>query len=601
MELEQAPFLIRQCLESVIDQVTPRAEEKGIEMAVFVDEASVPNAIIGDETRLRQVLANLVSNAVKFTHQGEVEINVVAEPIASKFAGNEDGGLPQPDRYKLTFVVRDTGIGMSPEQVSRLFQSFTQGDTSTTRQYGGTGLGLAISKRLVEMMNGSIWVESQEGKGSTFYFTIEAQSTASAQRKARPEAHMDLHNKHVLIVDDNATNRRILTLQFQAWSMQPHATASPIQALQWIRQGEIFDLAVLDMEMGEMDGVTLAKEIRRHRQGLNIPLIMLSSLGSDETTENQQLFTAILTKPAKASHLYNATIAVFAGELEEMLRHRPVTAPQFDPHMSERHPLRILIVEDNAINQSLALLLLGRMGYQADVSANGAEALSFLRQRPYDVVLMDIQMPIMDGFEATRLIRQEFDPARQPRIIAMTANAMDGDRDACLLAGMDDYISKPIHIEALINSLNRSPSQEIPTHAAPGMANGISTTALPGNLEPAVNQEELLRLKHSLGERAEDTLPGLAANFNKQAERLLREAQQALDENRVEDFTRIMHTLKGNSATFGADRLREIARQAENQSRQGSLHGAQELVIQARVEYTRVSEALLGAVEKLLS
>lgn len=609
MELEQAPFLIRQCLETVIDQVTPRAEEKGIELAIFVDEATVPNAIIGDETRLRQVLLNLVFNAIKFTEHGEVEINVGAEPLEARPVEIKGGDLslpaepqPQPERYQITFVVRDTGIGITQDQLGKLFQSFTQGDTSTTRQHGGTGLGLAISKRLVEMMNGSIRVESQEGKGSTFYCTIEALSTAGAQRKARPEAHMDLHDKHVLIVDDNATNRRILTLQFKAWSMQAQATASPIQALQWIRQGDPFDLVVLDMDMGEMDGVALAKEIRKHRSGQVIPLIMLSSLGQEETPENQQLFTAILTKPVKASHLYNAMIAIFAGEIEEILRHRPMTVPQFDAHMSEHHPLSILIVEDNTINQNLALLMLERLGYPADVVANGVEALTALSQHSYDAVLMDVQMPVMDGFEATRQIRQVLGQAHQPRIIAMTANAMDGDREACLMVGMDDYISKPIHIEELINCLNRCPSQDIRAQSPTSAAQGLKSTpqlTVTGSPVIAINPDELQRLRDSLGLRADDTLPSLIASFIKQAEKLLSEAQQALNENRRDDFSRVMHTLKSNSATFGAEKLSAIARQAEEQTRLGSVANAQDLINQASEEFINVRGALQNALEKI--
>ncbi|RPJ50369.1 MAG: response regulator, partial [Chloroflexi bacterium] len=601
MELEHTPFLVRQCLESVVEMVNPKAREKDIELATLV-EPSVPAAINGDETRLRQILGNLLSNAVKFTERGEVEVNVKAEPLEE--AANQDttAEVEANTRYRLVFAVRDTGVGISAEQLRLLFQPFSQGDASTTRRYGGTGLGLVISKRLVEMMNGQIWVESEQGKGTTFYFTIEAQSTASPRRKLRPETGLDLRDKRILIVDDNATNRRILSMQFQAWSMQPKSTASPNQALNWLRQGETFDVGVLDMEMSEMDGLTLAKEIRRLRNGRNLPLIMLSSLGLDEPGGTSDLFTATLTKPVKASNLYNALIGIYAGEVEEILTQTETMLPQFDPQMGERNPLRILVVEDNAINQNLVLLMLERMGYRADVAGNGLEALEALRRQMYDAILMDVQMPEMDGLEATRRIRQEFEESNQPRIIAMTANAMSGDREICLEAGMDDYISKPIHIEELVNCLNRCQSREIRDQSlADEYLRSAGEQPPIADISEVIDINELLRLKETLGARADITLPSLITSFFKQAEKLMEDSRLALEESRLDDLRRAAHTLKSNSASFGAKRLAEIARQLEEHSRSGITEGSAGLIRKAATEYALVHTALLEAQALVLS
>lgn len=596
MELDRISFLVRPCVESVIDLVNPKAREKGIELVSLV-EAGVPPAIHSDETRLRQILGNLLSNAVKFTEKGEVEVNVKAELLGDRESSQEADKDETGAWYKLTFAIRDTGIGIPPERLGLLFQPFSQGDASTTRRFGGTGLGLVISKRLVEMMGGEIWVESKPGEGSTFYFTIVAQETTSPRRKVRPDAHMDLRDKRILIVDDNATNRRILALQFQAWSMQPRTTASPIQALQWLRQGEIFDVGILDMEMSEMDGVALAKEIRRLHISRNLPMIMLSSLGKEEPAESKEIFSAILTKPVKASNLYNALIAIFAGEVEEILKQTTVL-PQFDPQMGIRNPLRILIVEDNIINQNLVLLMLERLGYRADVGANGQEALDALKRQPYDTILMDVQMPVMDGLEATRRIRQDFESQAQPRIIAMTANAMSGDREICLQAGMDDYISKPIHIEDLVNSLNRCQPQEIRDQQVTGPS---QVQAPIEDFDEIIDINELQRLKETLGARVDAMLPSLVSSFFKQAEKLTEEARLALEESRLDDLRRAAHTLKSNSASFGARRLSEISRQLEEQTRLGVTDGSADLIRRAVEEYGRVHVALLEAQDMVLN
>ncbi|HEU0296106.1 MAG TPA: GAF domain-containing protein [Anaerolineales bacterium] len=443
MEIESRSFDLRECVESALDLVTGRAIEKGLDTA-YLFEDNVPPAISGDVTRLRQILLNLLSNAVKFTESGEVVISVTSKPITS-------------ETVELTFAVRDTGIGLSEEGMSRLFQSFSQADSSTTRKYGGTGLGLAISRRLAEMMGGLMWAESRGvGKGSTFSFTIQAPIVELLEAKRREYIGMQsqLQDKRVLVVDDNDTNRHILSAQTSKWGMTPRDTDSPKVALEWLRSGETFDVAILDMHMPEMDGVELAKQIRLG--DAKMPLVLFSSLGRREAGVDADagLFTAYLTKPIKQSQLFDTLVGIFMETWTRENKPIPAIAERLklDPDFGVRHPLRILLAEDNAVNQKLALRLLEQMGYRADVASNGLEAVESIQRQIYDVILMDIQMPEMDGLDAARSIRK-LTSLKQPRIIAMTANAMQGDREMCLTAGMEDYISKPIRVNELQEAL----------------------------------------------------------------------------------------------------------------------------------------------------
>jgi PAS domain S-box-containing protein len=445
MTLEEQPFDLRECIEASLDLMKVRASEKGLELAYQMDP-SVPPALLGDVTRLRQVLINLLANAVKFTEQGEIVLTVDN--------GQEPGSLH--------FSVRDTGIGIPPDRISQLFRPFTQADASTSRRYGGTGLGLALSKRLTDLMGGSMWVESQgvPGKGSTFHFTISAQPVADW--KGRPLLQGEqplLRGRRLLVVDDHATNRRILGLQAQSWGMQSQEAASAGEALEVLIRGDTFDLAILDMQMPDMDGVELASEIRKLeavRPGAKrLPLVLFTSLGGRETARGSAEFAAILSKPLRQSALFDVLMAIFAGQAG--LAGQP--APErvtLDAGMASRHPLRILMAEDNVVNQKLTLRLLSKMGYRADVAGNGLEVIEAVERQPYDVILMDVQMPEMDGLEATRRLCAQLDATHRPRIIAMTANAMQGDREMCLAAGMDDYLSKPIRVEELVKALSRA-------------------------------------------------------------------------------------------------------------------------------------------------
>jgi signal transduction histidine kinase/DNA-binding response OmpR family regulator/HAMP domain-containing protein len=603
MELESQPFDLRECLEGALDLLAPKAAEKSLDLAYFV-EPQVPAAIFGDVTRLRQILVNLLSNAVKFTESGEVVVTVAMNGRR----GAKEGSVVHPSSsVVLHFSVKDTGIGIPPDRMDRLFESFSQMDASMARRYGGTGLGLAISRRLTAMMGGRMWVESEgiSGKGSTFHFTIQAQAAPSPPRPYLQGIQPDLRGKRVLIVDDNATNRRILTLQTEAWGMRPRATASPAEALDWIRRGDSFDLALLDMRIssadtvGELDGLTLAAEIRRERDATleshaPLPVVMLSSGQWGSAPEGVEV-AAFLTKPIKPSHLYDLLVQIFAEDARPAPERDVGREPQFDVGMGQRLPLRILVAEDNVINQQVALSFLERLGYRADVAANGLEVLLALRRQPYDVVLMDVQMPEMDGLEATRRIRQlssaELAAEAQPRIIAMTANAMREDLEICLAAGMDDYVSKPVQVEELVRALSKCRPRQRKAPRKPPEAPPIETIVEVDSLQ-ILDPGALERLRTTLGRQADQMLPDLLDGFHHDVDRLLSEARQALEEGNADELRRAAHTLKSTSATFGAMALSATARELEYLAREGMLEGAAGQIARAEAEFARVKTAL---------
>jgi signal transduction histidine kinase/DNA-binding response OmpR family regulator len=436
LELEREPFDLRECIERALDIVAPRTSEKHLEIGCLVGE-EVPAGIVGDGARLRQVLLNLLSNAVKFTQNGEVIVHVDAEP-----AGR--------GKHRVHLAVRDTGIGIPEDRMDRLFESFSQVDASTSRRYGGTGLGLAISKRIVELMGGTMWAESEQGEGSTFHIELTASEARIPARIDPGDALPKLGAKRILVVDDNATNREIVSRQVRSWGMEPVAVGLPSEALALIEKGEHFDVAALDLLMPEMDGFELAREIRRHRDARELPLVLITSVTGVPRARSAEEFSAQLAKPLKASQLYNALLSVLV-EPDEPMR----VGPAFGDGMRETSSLRILLAEDNAVNQKVALRVLEKLGYRADVASNGLEALEALERQPYDVVLMDVQMPEMDGLDASRRICERWPAESRPRIIAMTANAMLEDREACFAAGMDDYVAKPVRPEELATALSR--------------------------------------------------------------------------------------------------------------------------------------------------
>jgi signal transduction histidine kinase/ligand-binding sensor domain-containing protein/DNA-binding response OmpR family regulator len=438
MELEHHDFDLRKCVEDVLDLFAGKAATQKLDLVYQIDHA-IPALILGDGLRLRQIIINLISNALKFTHKGEVFVTVSLTKAIE-------------DNLELTFSIKDTGIGIPEEKLTRLFKAFSQVDSSTTRKYGGTGLGLVISERLVKLMGGRIWVESEEGEGTTFSFTIQTQ-TGKQSKKQYAHMHFEANEgKKVLVVDDNMTNLKILRLQLEQWKLIPVLAQSGKQALGILADEKDFALVIVDMEMPEMDGIQTASEIRKLRK--DIPIMLLSSLGSETKSKYANLFNAVLTKPIKQAQLYKlvqqelkeqGSDAVLAVQKKQMLLRED---------FAKTYPLNILLAEDNPVNQKLATRVLNKLGYQIEVAYNGRQAVDMLSAKCYDLILMDVLMPEMDGLEATRFIRKE--STHQPIIVAMTANALPEDREECIKAGMNDYISKPINLEILVRVLQEA-------------------------------------------------------------------------------------------------------------------------------------------------
>lgn len=571
LDLEAQPFDLQTCIEESLDLLAAKAAEKGLELAYMIDP-NIPKTMVGDVIRLRQILVNLLSNAVKFTQTGEVVVSVT---------GRKLGSTPYP-RYEIQFAVKDTGIGIPADRIDRLFKCFSQVDSSTTRQYGGTGLGLAIAKQLSEMMGGRMWVESQVGHGSTFYFTVVAASDSNSLPIAYDNPQPNFDGKRLLIVDDNATNRQILTLQAQSWGMLTNAAESGFEALDWIRQGEPFDLAILDMQMPQMDGLTLAAEIRKQPGYQKLPLIMLTSIGRPETANHTRTpvdFAAFLTKPIKQSHLYNV-LRPFLGGQPILVKPSRATPPQINPQLAAQLPLQILLAEDNVVNQKVALHLLQQMGYQADVASNGWEVLEALHRQSYDVVLMDVQMPQMDGLAATRRICQEWPHTARPRIIAMTANAMQGDREECLNAGMDDYVSKPIRVEELILALSKCQPK--------AGSRELDYSPLPDTIDAKLLQS----FRDMLGNNTEIILGEMIDCYLEDAPKLLQVIATSIAQGDAIALRQAAHTLKSSSATLGATTLSLLCQELEAISRTGNTNMGSDKVPQMEAEYERVKAAL---------
>ncbi len=434
MELDPHDFELRHNVEEVMDLFAGKAALNGIDL-VYQLASEIPMQLSADSLRLKQVLINLVGNALKFTHRGEVFLDVKLH--------NYELGQPM----ELLFEVRDTGIGIARHQVEGLFEAFNQVDSSTTRKYGGTGLGLAISARLVELMGGNIWVESELNEGTSFFFTIKA---TSAHQQLRHHARCMMtgqEGKHILVVDDHHTNRRILQVQLQTWQLPSTMASSAAEALDLLEE-KGFDLIITDMQMPKMDGVEFASLVRE--KNAILPIILLSSIGDETRSKYPHLFSAVLTKPVKQEYLCRA-IQMGLQQVSEVLQVEPAKNVLMNDQFATSNPLQILIAEDNLINQKLIVKILLKLGYLPQIAQNGLEVLELMKNVEFDLILMDVQMPEMDGLEATRVIRKL--DAIQPTIVAMTANAMTEDKEKCITAGMDNYLSKPLHIPMLMDVL----------------------------------------------------------------------------------------------------------------------------------------------------
>ena len=593
LELELQTFELRDCIQGALDLLASKATEKNLELA-YVVSPNTPEAIIGDMSRLRQVLVNLLNNALKFTEQGEVILSVSIDPTSSATSSNSI----------LQFSVTDSGVGIPAERMDRLFQPFSQVDASISRRHGGTGLGLAISKRLCELMGGRMWVESEEGKGSVFHFNINAEAVDKSEYDFLHAIQPQLRMKRLLVVENNDTSRNLIVDQTREWGMQPHATASANEALGWIRQGEHFDLAIVDRHMPDMEGIELTSTIRKQSNAKDLPIIMLTSLGEQEGELAGLNFDAFLGKPIKPSQLFDVLVNISVGKPVTHQVREQVTTSTFDESMGREFPLRILLTEDNANNQKLALLVLSRLGYRADVAGNGIEALEALQRQSYDVVLMDVQMPEMDGLEATRRIRKKRPNNQTPWIIAMTANAMQGDREMCLEAGMNDYVTKPIRIEQVTTSLKQSWSS---LHGAILEDIGVSTSTLAPENSDQVDQQQTKSSKKNnhpiLDPSAISRLEQLAGDdhrflveyidiFLNGVPKILDDMKQGLDSGNNENLSRAAHTFKSNSAALGAVHLSELCKELEHLGKNGELVNAPDIIAQIQQELEPVKAAL---------
>ncbi len=536
LDLDVSSFDLRETLEDTLATLALRAHKKGLELADHI-APDVPDALEGDPHRLRQIVVNLLGNAIKFTDTGEVVLGVELESSTES-------------EVVLHFFVRDTGIGISAEQQKRLFKAFSQADTSTTRKYGGTGLGLAISARLVEMMGGSIWLESEPGRGSTFHFSARFSPARGRTSHPRPVEPAYVHGLSVLVVDDNATNRRILQEMLRSWGMRPSVVEGGRAALEALekghRDGTPFGLVLLDAMMPEMDGFTLASHIRRDSDLLDCTMMMLSSANHQEDAARcRELGVATyLTKPIKQSSLLDAIMTTLSPAFG--LEDRESTMEEKSSLVRRRGSLRILLAEDNLVNQKVAVRLLEKRGHRVEVAGNGRQALEALERGRFDAILMDVQMPEMDGFEATAAIRaREQAGGEHTPIIAMTAHALKGDRERCLEAGMDHYITKPLRRRDLFAVLESVlPSTE-------------------GVAPPCFDfREALNRIDDD-----EELLKELAALFLEDCPRRMSAIRQAITRRDAPGLQEAVHTLKGSVSNFGAPDAVEAARDLEKLAR----------------------------------
>ena len=593
LDLEELDFNLRTMVEDMNDILAVRAHEKALEYVSMFD-ADVPVLVRGDPGRLRQILTNLVGNALKFTRKGEVSVRVGLV------------GHTEKDAVKLRFSVTDTGIGIPPKKRDILFQAFTQVDASTTRNYGGTGLGLTICKHLVKMMGGEIGFESELGDGSTFWFSaILRKQSGRIEKKVVTPAY--LQSRRYLIVDDNETNRRVLAEMLRSWECSFDEAPDGKTALEFLHdavaKGNPFDVAILDMAMPAMDGESLAASIKSDRAIRATTLILLTSLGThgDGARLRRLGFAAYLSKPVKQSRLFDC--------LSDLVNDAPrgtspLPSDQRIPAPNPRPPatVRILLAEDNAVNQKVALKLLDRLGYKADVVANGEEAIAALEKVDYDLVLMDVQMPEMDGLEATAVIRDPASEVRNHRIpvVAMTAHAMTGDRERLLASGMDDYVAKPVDPKELLEVMNRQLSDDS-ADSSPDTTAATTSGKREKSVPPPVSDDgkghepvlDLADLEERFGKDQEFCREIIDLFIHGMPKRLL-DLSEAIAQGNEDQTHRHAHTIKGSAANIAAVRVSETARRIEAAAMEGKMDEAADLFPALTCEYEALKENLPG-------
>jgi CheY-like chemotaxis protein/HPt (histidine-containing phosphotransfer) domain-containing protein len=589
LELENHPFELHTCIEEALDLLAPKAAEKNLDLTYRVDD-TIPKILVGDVTRLRQILVNLIGNAVKFTHEGEVAIDV--KPAAHGLRVLEPGQkhdteyLRHPEQWLLHFIVRDTGIGIPVEKHDRLFKSFQQVDASTTRHYGGTGLGLAICKRLSELMGGKIWAESEAAKGATFHFTILARASSALTPPTWQITQPQLAGRRLLLVEDNATNRQLIKHRCEQWGMKVEAAANSVEALKLLAEGHAYEAMLVDLQLPELDGFALVKKIREHPAGRLAPVMMLSAirLRGDDERPAQAGVSVFVYKPVRPAQLLDAVCRALNIELQPEKKAPP--APVLDANFARRLPLRLMIADDNLINQKVGLSVLQKLGYRADVAQNGLEVLQALEQKAYDVVFLDVQMPEMDGLETARQIVQRWPREKRPCVIAMTGNALMGDRERCLEAGMDDYISKPVRIAELQSALERWGPARI---RKPDTSFFTRSTLLPK--ESLLDQSILAELREMPSSDGVSIVRELVDLFLEGAPQRIAQIQQTLNDPPKLAFH--AHALKSMGLNLGTKRVVELSQKIEELGRSGKVTDAPDLLRELEIVFSQTKVHLL--------
>ncbi len=587
LELENHPFELHTCIEEAMDLLAPKAAEKNLDLGYLVDD-SIPKVLVSDVTRLRQILVNLIGNAVKFTNHGEVVLEVVPAgrptrpaAVAQKY---DTEFLRHSEEWSLHFSVRDTGIGIPLDKQGRLFKSFQQVDASTTRHYGGTGLGLAISKRLAELLGGQIWVDSDAGKGSTFHFTILARATTGSASPPWQGPQSQLAGKRLLLVEDNLTNQRIVSSRCAHWSMTVELAKDSREALRLLAKSKPFDVAILDLQLPETDGLVLADEIRKLPGGRDLPLLLLSSarVRGDDTRPMEAGVSVYVHKPIRPAQLLDALCRALSIQLQR--EKKAPASPTLDASLARRLPLRLLLADDNPINQKVGLSVLQKLGYRADLANNGLEVLKALEQKLYDLLFLDVQMPEMDGLEAAYQICRRWPPERRPCIIAMTGNALLGDREKCLAAGMDDYISKPVRVAEIQAAIERW---------GPLKSRKSDTTML--SRKPAddlLDQSLLNEFRSMPADHGKTMLQELVELFLEGAPPRIAQINDAITDPAKLAFH--AHALKSMSLNLGAKRMVHLAQRLEDLARAGTLDGAPAVLLDLQTAFNQTKAQLLS-------
>jgi CheY-like chemotaxis protein/HPt (histidine-containing phosphotransfer) domain-containing protein/anti-sigma regulatory factor (Ser/Thr protein kinase) len=563
MELEYKPFSLKRCIEETFDLQASKAIEKNLSLQYSIAR-DVPNYVYGDIMRLRQILMNLVSNAIKFTAKGKVSINV-----SSKVSGD--------NKLELRFDVKDTGIGIPADKIGKLFRSFSQAEADTSKKFGGTGLGLVICKNLVEMMHGKIWIESREGEGSDFIFTIQSEKVKPEDvPKQNKNGTNRLANSYVLIVSDDRAEADLYADYFKRWGMIPQISSDSARAADTINQRNDFNLVLIDTQLISTNAIDLAGKIRNIRSKDELPIVFFNAVKTDDIffDYTNEIVSAVIPKNVDRSKVLDILISVFSVEDHQRSRDEQAMSASA-PKLADEVPIRILIAEDNLVNQKLAQNIFEGFGYKPVIVSNGLQVIDEMRKNPFDLIFMDVQMPEMDGFEATRFIRIKLQPSVRPVIVAMTAFALEGDKEKCIEAGMDDYISKPFLVEEIVDKI-RQWGKGKPSGSKTETKENVNREKKEGTV--ILNMKSIMRLKEMTAGSDPAFFNQVVNMFINQADEQIYDMSKALSSGNWKEMSSIAHKMKGSSLNIGAEALAETCRKIELKGIENDSEGMDALV-----------------------